>query len=57
MQELEATLSIYPEVKGIQVMNDMGNYMFSRYRGQWIPDTAGPAQGHHAEPAQLECFQ
>ncbi len=41
LQELEATLSIYPEVKGIQVMNDMGNYMFSRYRGQWIPDTPG----------------
>jgi len=38
-QEVEATLSIYPEVKGIQVMNDMGNYMFSRYRGKWIPDT------------------
>ena len=41
MKEFEATLSIYPEVKGIQVMNDMGNYMFSRYRGQWIPDTPG----------------
>ncbi len=41
MRELEATLSIYPEVKGIQVMNDMGQYMFSRYRGQWIPDTPG----------------
>ncbi len=41
MKEFEATLSIYPEVKGIQVMNDMGNYMFSRYRGKWIPDTPG----------------
>jgi hypothetical protein len=41
MREFEATLSIYPEVKGIQVMNDMGNYMFSRYRGKWIPDTPG----------------
>lgn len=39
LKEVEATLSIYPEVKGIQVMNDMGNYMFSRYRGKWIPDT------------------
>ena len=37
--EMEATLNIYPEVKGIQVLNDMGNYLFSRYRGQWIPDT------------------
>lgn len=39
LRELESVLSIYPEVKGIQVMNDMGDYMFSRYRGQWIPDT------------------
>ncbi len=41
MQEIESTLNIYPNVKGIQIMNDMGNYMFSRYRGQWIPDTDG----------------
>jgi len=41
LKEFEATLSIYPEVKGIQVMNDMGQYMFSRYRGKWIPDTPG----------------
>lgn len=41
MTELDAVLSIYPEVKGIQIMNDMGDYMFSRYRGQWIPDTQG----------------
>ncbi|QIB66032.1 VWA domain-containing protein [Kineobactrum salinum] len=41
MAELDAVLSIYPEVKGIQIMNDMGDYMFSRYRGQWIPDTPG----------------
>ena len=41
LEEVEATLSIYPEVKGIQVMNDMGQYMFSSYRGKWIPDTPG----------------
>jgi len=41
IEELQATLSIYPEVKGIQILNDMGNYMFSRYRGKWIPDTPG----------------
>lgn len=33
------TLEIYPEVKGIQILNDMGEYMFSSFRGQWIPDT------------------
>lgn len=41
MQEMETILSIYPEVKGIQILNDMGKYMFSRYRGKWIPDTPG----------------
>ena len=41
MDELIATLEIYPQVKGIQVMNDMGDYMFSGYRGEWIPDTPG----------------
>ncbi|MFN2287975.1 MAG: VWA domain-containing protein, partial [Chromatocurvus sp.] len=41
MNEMESILSIYPDVKGVQILNDMGNYMFSRYRGQWIPDTPG----------------
>tara|TARA_R100001377_G_scaffold10538_1_gene5283 strand:- start:356 stop:1357 length:1002 start_codon:yes stop_codon:yes gene_type:complete len=33
------TLNVYPNVKGIQIMNDMGDYMFDSFRGQWIPDT------------------
>ena len=33
------TLDVYPNVLGIQVLNDMGDYMFDSYRGQWIPDT------------------
>lgn len=37
--EMLNILDIYPEVKGIQILNDMGNYMFSNYRGQWIPDS------------------
>jgi hypothetical protein len=32
-------LNMYPKVKGIQVMDDEGAYMFSEYRGQWIPDS------------------
>ncbi len=40
-EQLIATLNIYPKVKGIQVLNDMGDYMFSRYRGKWIPDSPG----------------
>ena len=36
---IDDTLNVYPEVKGIQIMNDMGDYMFDSYRGKWIPDT------------------
>lgn len=39
LAKVEETLEVYPEVKGIQVMNDMGQYMFPRYAGKWIPDT------------------
>lgn len=39
MRKVSETLAIYPQVKGIQVMNDMGNYMFSQYQHQWIEDT------------------
>ena len=38
-RKVSETLDIYPRVKGIQVMNDMGDYMFSQYAGQWIPDS------------------
>ena len=38
-KKLRETLAVYPRVKGIQIMNDMGIYMFSQYRGKWIPDT------------------
>jgi hypothetical protein len=37
--QLRETLEVYPTVKGIQVMNDEGEYMFKSYRGEWIPDT------------------
>lgn len=38
-QQIRETLEVYPTVKGIQVMNDEGQYMFRSYRDQWIPDT------------------
>ncbi len=40
-RKMKEILSVYPRVKGIQVMNDMGQYMFSQYQGRWIPDTLG----------------
>ena len=44
LKEVEATLNIYPEVKGIQVMSDEGTYMFPSYRGKWIPDSPARRQ-------------
>ena len=37
--KLAEVLNIYPKLKGIQVMDDEGGYMFSDYRGKWIPDS------------------
>jgi len=39
LQKVEEILEAYPGLKGIQVMNDMGQYMFPRYAGRWIPDS------------------
>ncbi|HMB73720.1 MAG TPA: vWA domain-containing protein, partial [Gammaproteobacteria bacterium] len=39
-QQIEETLEVYPTVKGIQVLNDDGQYMFRSYRNEWIPDSA-----------------
>jgi hypothetical protein len=41
LRKVRETLTVYPRIKGIQVMNDMGNYMFSTYAGKWIPDSDG----------------
>ncbi len=38
-KKMQEVLNAYPRVKGIQVMNDMGGYMFNSYKGKWIPDT------------------
>jgi len=39
LKKVREILAIYPHVKGIQVMNDMGDYMYTQYKGRWIPDT------------------
>ena len=43
-RKLQEALQAYPEVKGIQVMNDDGQYMFAEYAGRWIPDSPGRRQ-------------
>jgi hypothetical protein len=44
LRKMSQTLDAYPRVKGMQVMNDQGVYMFSSYAGKWIPDTPGRRQ-------------
>lgn len=44
MDKITETLDVYPQVKGIQIMNDNGKYMFQQYAGKWIPDTPGRRQ-------------
>jgi hypothetical protein len=39
LREVINTLKIYPKVRGIQVLNDQGQYMFPTYAGGWIPDS------------------
>jgi hypothetical protein len=41
VDKLTETLDVYPQVKGLQIMNDNGSYMFKQYAGKWIPDTPG----------------
>ena len=41
VEKMTQVLDTYPRVKGIQIMNDMGQYMYSQYAGKWIPDTPG----------------
>lgn len=38
-REIINVLNIHPEVKGFQVLNDMGKSLISGYDGKWIPDT------------------
>jgi len=44
IEKLTETLDVYPQIKGIQIMNDNGSYMFQQYAGEWIPDTPGRRQ-------------
>ncbi|WP_417452114.1 VWA domain-containing protein [Kordiimonas sp.] len=37
--EVESILNIHPKVRGIQIMNDNGKYMFSERARTWIPDS------------------
>jgi len=40
VQIMTEVLNLYPRVKGLQVMNDQGKYMFERTHGGWLGDSS-----------------
>ncbi len=55
-RKMRETLAIYPKVKGIQIMNDMGTYMFPEYGSKWIPDTTGRRRAIISKLAGWQAF-
>ena len=41
INQLMATIASYPDLKGIQIMSDMGSHMLPQYQHKWIPNTPG----------------
>ncbi len=39
IRQIQAILKIHPQIKGIQVMSDNGEYLLKGYASSWIPDT------------------
>ena len=37
--KIESILSLHPQVKGMQIMSDNGDYLLGGYASRWIPDT------------------
>jgi hypothetical protein len=47
LREMQNILAIHPKIKGIQVMNDQGAYLYKSYAGKnnWIPDLVSTREG------------
>jgi len=43
-RKMGEVLDAYPKLKGLQIMDDEGGYMFQSYAGKWIPDTPARRQ-------------
>ncbi len=54
--KLAQVLDVYPKVKGLQIMNDNGSYMFQQYGGTWIPDTPQIRQSIKTRMRQWQAF-
>lgn len=45
MQQVANVLDIHPTVRGFQIMNDQGEYLFEGYSRQWMADTPSMRSG------------
>jgi hypothetical protein len=54
--KLAQVLDVYPRVKGLQIMNDNGSYMFQQYGGTWIQDTPQIRASIKARMRQWQAF-
>jgi hypothetical protein len=55
-QKLAQVLNAYPRVKGLQIMNDNGSYMFKQYGGTWIEDSPQVRQAIQTQMRQWQDF-
>lgn len=55
-QKLDQVLNVYPRVKGLQIMNDNGSYMFPQYGGTWIEDSPQIRQEIRARMRNWQAF-
>lgn len=54
--KLSQVLDVYPQVKGLQIMNDNGSYMFPQYGGSWMQDTPQIRQSIKARMRDWQAF-
>jgi len=53
---VDEILGMYPHVKGLQVMNDQGTYMFADTKGRWLDDTPAQRAQIRAEARHWHAF-
>ena len=57
IEKLNETLDVYPQVKGIQIMNDNGSYMFKQYAWPVDPGHARKTRRDSQHDAYLAAVQ
>ena len=55
-RKLGEVLDVYPRVRGLQIMNDNGQYMFQEYNGRWIDDSPQMRQAIKNRMRQWQAF-